>query len=123
MKKVFICLLVLGILIAFHPNETRAQEDPIEKLKNAAKADPKDYAPHFGLGQAYHIMGIYDKAITEYKKVIELEPLFAAALLSPEESVLENVPNLSDIRFMAEILTELGAEIERLDQTTWNYFC
>ena len=46
-------------------------------------------------------------------------PLFAAALLSPEESVLENVPNLSDIRFMAEILTELGAEIERLDQTTW----
>ena len=68
MKKVFICLLVLGILIAFHPNETRAQEDPIEKLKNAAKADPKDYAPHFGLGQAYHRMGIYDKAITEYKK-------------------------------------------------------
>ena len=46
-------------------------------------------------------------------------PLFAAALLSPEESVLENVPDLSDIRFMAEILTELGAEIERLDQTTW----
>ena len=45
--------------------------------------------------------------------------LFAAALLSPEESVLENVPDLSDIRFMAEILTELGAEIERLDQTTW----
>ena len=79
MKKIFICLLLLGILIAFHPNETRAQEDPIEKLKNAAKADPKDYAPHFGLGQAYHIMGIYDKAITEYKKAIELEPLFAAA--------------------------------------------
>ena len=46
-------------------------------------------------------------------------PLFAAALLSSEESVLENVPNLSDIRFMAEILTELGAEIERLDQSTW----
>ena len=46
-------------------------------------------------------------------------PLFAAALLSREETVLENVPDLSDIRFMAEILTELGAEIERLDQTSW----
>jgi UDP-N-acetylglucosamine 1-carboxyvinyltransferase len=46
-------------------------------------------------------------------------PLFAATLLSSEESILENVPNLSDIRFMAEILIELGAEIERLDPTTW----
>ena len=55
MKKVFIYLLVLGFLIPFNSNETRAQEDPIEKLKNAAKADPRDYAPHFGLGQAYHI--------------------------------------------------------------------
>ena len=40
-------------------------------------------------------------------------PMFAATLLSKETSVLENVPDLSDIRFMAEILRHLGAEVER----------
>lgn len=46
-------------------------------------------------------------------------PLFAACLLSNEESILENVPDLSDIRFMAQILNELGADVEKLDQNTW----
>jgi UDP-N-acetylglucosamine 1-carboxyvinyltransferase len=46
-------------------------------------------------------------------------PQFAATLLSSEQSVLRNVPNLSDVRFMAEILSELGAEVRQLDNSTW----
>ncbi|MDA7823205.1 UDP-N-acetylglucosamine 1-carboxyvinyltransferase [Opitutales bacterium] len=46
-------------------------------------------------------------------------PQFAAALLSAEETVLENVPDLSDVRFMGEILAHLGAKVERLDSNTW----
>ena len=46
-------------------------------------------------------------------------PLFAASLLSSEETILENVPQLSDIKFMAEIISELGAKVERLDSNTW----
>ena len=46
-------------------------------------------------------------------------PQFAAALLSGEETILENVPDLSDVRFMGEILSHLGADIERLGQNTW----
>ena len=46
-------------------------------------------------------------------------PQFAATLLSSESSILENVPDLSDVRFMAEILAELGADVQRLDRTTW----
>jgi UDP-N-acetylglucosamine 1-carboxyvinyltransferase len=46
-------------------------------------------------------------------------PQFAATLLSSEKSILKNVPNLSDVRFMAEILSELGAEIRKVDHTTW----
>ena len=46
-------------------------------------------------------------------------PQFAAALLSPEETILENVPDLSDIRFMGEILEHLGAKIERCGKNTW----
>lgn len=46
-------------------------------------------------------------------------PQFAAALLSGEETILENVPDLSDVRFMGEILSHLGAGIERIGQNTW----
>ena len=46
-------------------------------------------------------------------------PLFAACLLSEEESILENVPELSDIQFMAEIIRDLGAEVEKLDSHSW----
>ncbi len=39
-------------------------------------------------------------------------PLMAATLLTREECVLRNLPNLSDVRFMARILESLGAEVE-----------
>ncbi len=38
-------------------------------------------------------------------------PLMAAALLTDEEVVLRDVPNLSDIRTMADVLMHLGAEV------------
>ena len=46
-------------------------------------------------------------------------PAFAAALLTSEPCVIENVPNLSDVRFMAEILRHLGAEVEELGSGSW----
>ena len=46
-------------------------------------------------------------------------PLFAASLLTEDESIIENVPNLSDIQFMAEIIAGLGADVEKLDSNTW----
>ena len=38
-------------------------------------------------------------------------PLMAAALLTDEEVVLRDVPNLSDIRTMTDVLIHLGAEV------------
>ena len=46
-------------------------------------------------------------------------PLFAACLLTEEESILENVPELSDVGFMADIIRGLGAEVEKIGQNTW----
>ncbi len=46
-------------------------------------------------------------------------PILAATLLTPEPCVIRNVPNLSDIRLMAELLETLGANVERLDANTW----
>ncbi len=46
-------------------------------------------------------------------------PIFAATLLTEETCIIENVPNLTDLRFMAEILERLGAEVVRIDDTTW----
>ena len=39
-------------------------------------------------------------------------PLMAATLLTKEECVLRNLPDLSDVRFMARILKSLGAEVQ-----------
>ncbi|TFE70647.1 UDP-N-acetylglucosamine 1-carboxyvinyltransferase [Methylacidiphilum caldifontis] len=38
-------------------------------------------------------------------------PILAATLLTPEECVIHRVPNLSDIRYMLEILKFLGAQV------------
>jgi UDP-N-acetylglucosamine 1-carboxyvinyltransferase len=38
-------------------------------------------------------------------------PILAATLLTPETCVIRNVPDLSDIRFMLEILSQLGAKV------------
>ncbi len=47
-------------------------------------------------------------------------PIFAATLLTAEPCVLEGVPDLSDIRFMAEILQHLGASAEQVTPGTWH---
>lgn len=46
-------------------------------------------------------------------------PIFAAALLTPEPCIIDNVPDLSDIRFMADILRHLGATVEQLSAHRW----
>ena len=46
-------------------------------------------------------------------------PQLAAALLSDQETILENVPDLSDIRFMAEIISHLGADISKIGPGSW----
>jgi UDP-N-acetylglucosamine 1-carboxyvinyltransferase len=38
-------------------------------------------------------------------------PILAATLLTPEKCVIHNVPDLSDIRFMIEIMQRLGAKV------------
>jgi UDP-N-acetylglucosamine 1-carboxyvinyltransferase len=47
-------------------------------------------------------------------------PLFAASLLTEEETILDNVPDLSDVNFMAEILAELGADVTRISSNSWS---
>ena len=38
-------------------------------------------------------------------------PIMAAALLTSEPCVIRRVPNLSDVKFMGQILTWLGAHV------------
>ena len=46
-------------------------------------------------------------------------PMFAATLLTDQKCVLKNVPDLSDVRFMAQIIGELGAEISNPSKGVW----
>jgi UDP-N-acetylglucosamine 1-carboxyvinyltransferase len=44
-------------------------------------------------------------------------PCIAAALLTEEEVILENVPGIVDVKVMTEILQELGVEVRKQDKT------
>jgi len=44
-------------------------------------------------------------------------PIIAAALLTKEECVIDHVPDLSDIHYMLQILSHLGAQVERASGT------
>ena len=46
-------------------------------------------------------------------------PIFAATLLTDEPCTIENVPDLSDLRFMAQILESMGASVERQGPGSW----
>ncbi len=50
-------------------------------------------------------------------------PIMAACLLTDDECILENVPRILDVTIMAEILTELGASVEHLDEHTLRIAC
>ena len=39
-------------------------------------------------------------------------PIMAACILSPGKSILENVPRLTDVEVMAEIMETVGAKVE-----------
>ena len=45
--------------------------------------------------------------------------MLAACLLTEETVVLKNVPDLSDIRYMIEILRHMGANVEPVQPNTW----
>lgn len=45
-------------------------------------------------------------------------PILAASLLGTEDIVLEDVPDLKDVEIMCQVLTSLGAKVEKLDKNT-----
>ncbi len=48
-------------------------------------------------------------------------PIFAATLLTDEECVIDNVPDLSDVRYLAEILQCLGAQVWQEEAHRWKF--
>lgn len=46
-------------------------------------------------------------------------PIFAATLLTEETCIIENAPDLSDVRFMLKIIEALGAGVENPAPNTW----
>lgn len=47
-------------------------------------------------------------------------PIFAACLLTEDECTIRNVPDLSDVRFMASILEHVGASVTDLGGGVWS---
>ena len=45
--------------------------------------------------------------------------IIPATIMAEGRCILENIPNISDVHVLFEILKELGAEVERIDETTF----
>ncbi|MDD6220970.1 MAG: UDP-N-acetylglucosamine 1-carboxyvinyltransferase, partial [Clostridia bacterium] len=41
--------------------------------------------------------------------------ILPATILAQDICVIENIPNISDVHYMTKILTQLGADIKRID--------
>ena len=50
-------------------------------------------------------------------------PLLAACLLTREECVLENMPRIKDVEVMAQLLVDLGAQVEGIGSSTLRVRC
>src|SRR5579884_4179017 len=50
-------------------------------------------------------------------------PMMAAALLADYDCYLENVPAIADVFTMADILCELGAQVDTLDEARMRINC
>src|SRR4029079_7445591 len=50
-------------------------------------------------------------------------PLLAACLLTSEECVLTNMPRIRDVEVMAQLLVDLGAEVDGIGTTTLRVRC
>jgi len=45
-------------------------------------------------------------------------PIIFACILTPEECILENIPDVTDVNLSLRILEDMGAKINRIDRTT-----
>ncbi len=46
-------------------------------------------------------------------------PCMAAALLTADDCIIENVPQIEDVQILAQVLRSLGATAEQVEPTTW----
>ncbi len=46
-------------------------------------------------------------------------PILAASLLTDEPILFHNVPDITDVRYMGDLLENLGVSIEKIDPNTW----
>ena len=44
--------------------------------------------------------------------------ILPATILAQDVCIIENIPNISDVHYMTKILTQLGADIKRIDKST-----
>ena len=47
--------------------------------------------------------------------------VLCAVLLTPEEVIMENVPNIRDVNILIDLLRDLNVEVNQLDESTYSF--
>ena len=47
--------------------------------------------------------------------------VLCAVLLTPDRVTISNIPDITDVKLLIELLAGLGVEVERLNDDTWSF--
>jgi tetratricopeptide (TPR) repeat protein len=85
--------------------------DRLQALKSILEQNPEDGFARYGLAQAYASQGDHETAVSEYRRLIENNPNYAAAYFHAGQS-LEQLGRTEDARAMyqrgIEVTTRIG---------------
>ena len=105
--------------------------DPVDVLKAMILADPENLDAHYKLGSIYSELGLYDKAIEEYREAVRIEPDYAEVyynlgltylMLDNNDSAFNeyNVLTGIDARFADELYDAIVQNVVLSEES--NYF-
>jgi len=47
--------------------------------------------------------------------------ILCAVLLTPEQIIMENVPNIRDVNILIDLLRDLNVTVKQIDETTYSF--
>ncbi len=106
------------LIQAGHDRILKDYPKAIEAYENLAKVSPNNADVLFDLGGMYEKIGAYDKALTQFTKVVELDPKRISGIRAKGRAQIESgnpQAGLDDLTHAQTLANELGNEEEKAE--------
>jgi len=76
--------------------------EAFRRFTKAAELDPRDPRPHFGFGKIFEALDYHERAITAYRKAIEINPAYYPAKINLARILCDFGKNEESLRLLEE---------------------